>query len=85
MKSSPIIFLLIAGIFQSTLVAATDPNKNQSNSNSWQGPSGQNDAEAYIQRVQNFWTNERTAGARPNPMPSQPRDQQRPSKPDESS
>lgn len=69
MKFSSIILLLIGGIFQSTLAAAPDPNS-QSNLNSWQGPSGQNDIEAYIQRVQNFWTNERTADASPNPMPS---------------
>lgn len=35
---------------------------------SWNGPSGQNDANAYVQRVQDFWTDERLAAANPKPM-----------------
>jgi hypothetical protein len=35
---------------------------------SWNGPSEQNDANAYIRQVQDFWTDERLAIARPKPM-----------------
>lgn len=36
---------------------------------SWNGPSTQNDANTYIQHVQDFWTDERLAAAVPRPMP----------------
>lgn len=66
------LFILLY-VCKLTSVAAPDP-VNQSNSKasiaSWQGPSGQNNVEAYIRSIQNFWTDDRTARAGPNPMPS---------------
>ncbi|CAF3340650.1 unnamed protein product [Rotaria socialis] len=55
---------------QVDLVIASDPpGKSDDSVVSWSGPSSQNDANAYIQAVQNFWTDDRLAGAAPKPMP----------------
>lgn len=52
------------------VIASDSSDKDGSNSiaASWSAPHEENEAYAYIQRVQDFWTDERLVSAAPKPM-----------------
>ena len=49
-----------------------DESKSEEDVLSWNGPSKEDEANAYVQSVQDFWTDERLAQAKPKPMSIDP-------------
>jgi len=71
MKLCSTAFIIFFCAYQLAYVIPPDQSsEHKSNEGvvSWNGPSEQNDANAYIRQVQDFWTDERLAIARPKPM-----------------
>ena len=69
MISSFTAVILIFSCYQLTFITAPDsPDEDADAGLFWNGPSAQNDANAYVQYVQSFWTDERTGAANPRSM-----------------
>jgi hypothetical protein len=71
MKLCSTAFIIFFCVYQLACVIAPDQSseyKPDEGVVSWNGPSEQNDANAYVQQVQDFWTDERLGRARPKPM-----------------
>jgi len=49
-----------------------DESKSEEDVLSWNGPCKEDEANVYVQSVQDFWTDERLAQAKPKPMSIDP-------------
>lgn len=63
--------VIILCCYQSNIITASDSSEKDDDTGIfWNGLSEQDDANNYIQNVQNFWTDQRVGAADPRPMPT---------------